>query len=57
MEINSEIAQHEVNKSDFNFVKMHPVNHFCDHISQLGNNFNACSELPDRVIMDLKQAY
>jgi len=30
--IESEIAQHLVNESDFNFVKMHLLNHFSDHL-------------------------
>jgi len=36
-QMKSEIAQHLVNKSDFTFVKMHLLNHFADHIRQLGN--------------------
>jgi len=31
-QIESAIAQHLVDKSDFNFVKMHLPNHFSDHI-------------------------
>ena len=37
MQIESEIAQHPVDESDFNFVKMDLLNHFSDHIRQLGN--------------------
>jgi hypothetical protein len=56
-QIESEIAQHLVDKSDFKFVKMHLLNHFSHHIRQLGNLLNVSSELPDKAIMDLKQAY
>jgi hypothetical protein len=31
-QIQSEIAQHHVHKPDFNFVMMHFLNHFADHI-------------------------
>jgi hypothetical protein len=55
--IESEIAQHLVDKLDFNFVKMHLLNHFSDHIHQLGNLLNVSSELPEKETMDLKQAY
>jgi len=47
MQIESEIAQHLVNKLDFNFVKMHLLNHVSDHIRQLGNLSNVSSELPE----------
>jgi hypothetical protein len=53
----SDIAQHLVDKSDFNFVKMHLLNHFSEHICQLGNLLNVSSELPEKAMMDLKQAY
>jgi hypothetical protein len=53
----SEIAQHLVDKSDFNFVKMHLLNHFSDHIRQLGNLLNVSSELPEKAMMDHKQEY
>jgi hypothetical protein len=36
-QIGSEIAQHLVDKLVFNFVKMHLLNHFSDHIRQFGN--------------------
>jgi multisubunit Na+/H+ antiporter MnhG subunit len=36
-QIKSEIAQHLVDQSDSNFVMMHLLNHFSDHICQLGN--------------------
>jgi len=57
MEIESEIAQHLVHKSDFNFVKRHLLAYFCDHIHQLANLLNVSSELPEKGIMDLKPAY
>jgi len=53
-QIESEIAQHLVDKSDFNFVKMHLLNHFSDHMCQLGNLLNVSSELPEIAMMDLK---
>jgi len=56
-QMESEIAQHLVDESDFNFVNMHLLNHFFDHIWPVGNNLNASSDLPERVMMDLKQAY
>jgi len=46
MQIESEIAQHLVDESDFHFVKMHLLNHFSDHIRQLANLVNVSSELP-----------
>ena len=55
--IKSEIAQHLVDESDFNFGKVHLLNPFSNHICQLCNLSNAISELPERAIMDLKQAY
>jgi len=57
MQIESEIAQHLVDKLDFNFVKMHLLNHISDHLGQLGNLFNISSELPEEAMLDLKQAY
>jgi len=56
-QIQSEIAQHLVDESDFNFVKMHLLNQFCNHICQLGNLLNVSSELPGKAMMDVKQAY
>jgi hypothetical protein len=56
-QIEWEIAQHLVDKSVFNFVTMHLLIHFSDHIRQLGNLFNVSSELPEKAIMNLKQAY
>jgi len=55
--INSEIEHYLVEESKFNFVIMHLLNHFSDHIHQLGNLLNVSSKLPERVIMDLKQSY
>jgi len=54
MQMQSDIAQHVVDESDFNFVKMHLLNHFSEHILQLGNLFNASFELPERLMMDFK---
>jgi hypothetical protein len=56
-QIESEIAQHLVNELDFNFVKMHLVNHVSDPIRQRGNLLNVSSELPDQEAMNFKQAY
>jgi len=57
MQIDSEIAQHLVDESDFNFVKMHLLNHFSDHIRQLRNLWNVSAELPEKVMMHLKLPY
>jgi len=54
-EIESEVAHHFVDELDFSFVKMHLLNHFSDHIHQLGNLLNASSELPESAMMDLQQ--
>jgi hypothetical protein len=56
-QIKSHIAQHLVNESDSNFVKIHLLNHFSDHIRQLGNLFNVSFELPEKAMMDLEEAY
>jgi len=56
-QIESEIAQHLFDESDFNFLTMHLLNHFSDHIRQLGNLLNVSSELPEKVMLDRKQAY
>jgi len=56
-QIECEIAQHYVDESDSNLVKMHLLNHFSEHICQLGSLFNAGSELLDRSMLVLKQAY
>jgi hypothetical protein len=53
----SEFAQHHVYKSDCNFMKMHLLNHFSDHIRQVGNHLYAITELLGRVIINLKQVY
>ena len=57
MQIKSEIAQHLVDESDFIFVKMHLLNHFTDYMHQLGNLLNGYTELPEKAMMSLKQAY
>jgi hypothetical protein len=57
MQIESEIAPHLVDESDINFVKMHFLNHFSDHIHQLHNLVNVSSELPEKGMMDHKQVY
>jgi len=56
-QIESGIAQHLADESDFNFVKMHLLNHFSDHIRQLGNLLNVSSELPEEAMMDHKHVY
>jgi hypothetical protein len=56
-QIKSEIAQHLVDYSVFNFVKMHLLQHFSDHICQLGKLLNASSELPEKAMMDVKEGY
>jgi len=53
----SDNAQHLVDKSDFDCVKMHLVNQYSDHIRQLGDLLNASSELPERAIREIEQAY
>jgi len=57
IQIESEIAQYLVDESDLNFVKMHLLTHFCDHILQLGNLVNVSFELPEKAMMYLEQAY
>jgi hypothetical protein len=57
LQIESEISQHLVDKLDFNFVKMCLLNHTFDHVHQLGNRLNICSELTENAIMDYKQMY
>jgi len=57
MQIESEIAQHLVDESDFNFVKMHLLDRFPDHILQRGKLSNVSSELPEKAMMNLKQRY
>jgi len=51
MQMKSEIAEHLVDESDFNCVKMHLLNHISDHMCQLGNLKNTSSELPERVMI------
>jgi hypothetical protein len=57
MQIKSEIAQHVVDESDFNFVNMHFQNHLLYHIRQLGNHGNISSELPVKQGRHFKQRY
>jgi len=57
MQIESDIAQHLVDESDFKFVKMHLLNHFSDHICQHGNLLNLGSDHAEKAMMDLNQAY
>jgi len=52
IQIKSDIAQHLEDKSDFNFVNMHFLNHFSNHIRQLHNLLDVCSELPAQAMMD-----
>jgi hypothetical protein len=56
-QIESEIAQHRVDESDFNFVTMHLLKYFSDNICQLRNLLNVSSKLPENPMMDLEQAY
>jgi len=55
--IESGIAQHLADESDFNFVKMHLLNHFSHHIRWFGNLLNVSSELPEERMMDRKKVY
>jgi len=57
IQIESEIPQYRVDKSDINFVRVHFLNHVPDHNCQLGNLSYACSELPDTVMKYPKPAY
>jgi len=56
MQMDSGIAQHLVDESDFNFVKIHLLDHFSDHIHQHGNLLDLSSELPEQTIKDLEKA-
>ena len=56
-QIELQIAHHLVDELDFCLMKIHLLNHFCDHGHQLCNLVNASSELPERVMTDLKEAY
>jgi len=56
-QIKSDIAEHLVDESDFNFVKMHLLNLFSAHTRQVGNHLNASSELPEGAVMDHKHAF
>ena len=57
MQIESEIAQYLVDESDLNFVDIHLLNHFSDHIRHLGKLLNERFELPEKEMMDLKQVH
>jgi hypothetical protein len=57
LQIESGIAQHLVKESNFNYLQMPLLNHFSEHICQHGNLLNLSSELPEKPIMDVKQAY
>jgi len=57
MQMESEITQDLVDKSDFKVMKMHLLNHLSDHVGQLGSLLNASSELPDWEMKHLEQAY
>jgi len=57
MQIESEIAQHLVHKSDFNFVNTHLLNYVSYRIGRLGNHGNMSSELPEKGKMHCKQGY
>jgi len=52
-QMESDILNHPVEKSDQSFVRMHLLNHLSDHISQLGNFINVSSKLPETAMMDL----
>jgi DsbC/DsbD-like thiol-disulfide interchange protein len=57
MQIKLDIAQHLVDESDFNFLKMHLLNCISDNICTLGNHLNVSSQLSDKAMINLKQAY
>jgi len=52
MQLKSEIAQHLVDESDINFMKIPLLNQFSDHFHQLGNLFNVRSKLPENAMQD-----
>jgi hypothetical protein len=56
-QIKSEIGQHHVKESGFNFVQMDLLNHSSGEIHQLGNLSNIFPALPQNAMMDLEQAY
>jgi hypothetical protein len=57
MPIKSYIPQHLVHESDFTFMKMLLLNHFSDHILQLGNLLNVRLKFPEKAGMDFEQGY
>jgi hypothetical protein len=52
MQFESETAQHLVDKSDVNFVKIHLLNHFSDQIRHVANLLIPSFEIPERTMMD-----
>jgi hypothetical protein len=50
-QIESEIALHLVNELGLIFVKMYLLNHFSNHICQIGNLLNISFELPEKAMM------
>jgi hypothetical protein len=54
MQIELKIAQHLVDESDFNFLKLHLLSHFSDNVHRLGNLLNASSKLSKQILMELK---
>ena len=57
MLIMSELAQHLVDKLDFYLDTMHFLNQFSNRIHQVGDYWNARSELPERAMIDSTHAY
>jgi len=55
--IDSDIAPYLVEASDINIAKIYILNHFSDHIRQLGNLSKTSPELPENGMIDLKKAY
>jgi hypothetical protein len=57
MQIDSEVTQYVVDKSDLKCVKMHCLNNISDHIRKDGNQLYVSSELSAKAMMDVIQAY
>jgi len=55
--IKSELAKHLVDELHLHFVKRYHLNHFSDYICYLANLLHGSSELSEKAMMDLKQAY
>ena len=51
------IAEHLIDELNFKFVKLNHPNNISDHIHQLGQLFKASTKLPEKAMMDHKQAY